>query len=280
MRTEGYPLVVICSALGINRSTVYKRARGDDALTNTAQVDEELTTKIRSLLDSEETFGYRRVWAHLRYRDNLPVNVKKVHRIMKLRGWQCRLWHRPTQVPRATKTKQSTVERPDTLWCTDMTKVYCGEDGWASMIAVIDAGSREIVGYRFSRRGRAVEAIDALEQAVIARYGCLKSPVTLTLRSDNGSIFLAREFVKTAKRLGIHQEFTPRYSPEYNGSIERFFRTMKQECVWLRRFASFEEAEAALTEWVQHYNTRRLHSSLGYMTPQQWRQQFYLPLAA
>jgi putative transposase len=130
------------------------------------------------------------------------------------------------------------------------------------MIVVIDAGSREVVGYRFSRRGRALEAIDALEQAVIGRYGSLKSPVTLNLRSDNGSIFLGRNFVKAAKCLHVPQQCTPRYSPQYNGSIERFFRTMKQKCVWLRHFTSFEEVEVKISEWVRHYNTTRLHSSL------------------
>lgn len=280
MKASGYPLAVVCSALGVHRSTVYKRAQCTERQSRVVEVDEEIATRIRSLLDKEETFGYRRVWAHLRHRDNLPVNIKKVHRIMKVHGWQCRLWHRPAHGVRATQKKRSTVDRPDTLWCTDVTRVYCGQDGWASMTALIDGASREIVGYRFSDRARAVEAIDALEQAVINRHGALNPPLSLTLRSDNGSIFLAREFTKTTKRLGIRQEFTPRYSPEYNGCIERFFRTLKQECVWLQTFSSFQEAETIISDWVQHYNTHRLHSSLGYMTPQQWRLQFYLPVAA
>ena len=62
---------------------------------------------------------------------------------MKLKGWQCRLWNRPSHMPKATHVQKSTVSRPDYLWCMDSTKVYCGRDGWA---AVMDAGSRETVG--------------------------------------------------------------------------------------------------------------------------------------
>ena len=94
--------------------------------------------------------------------------------------------------------------------------ILCGLDGWATLIAIMDTGSREIVGYRFSCRGRAIEAIDALEQSLIRTYSLSKAPEGLRLRSDNGSIFLARDFVKTAKRYSIVQEFTPKYSPEYN----------------------------------------------------------------
>jgi len=169
---------------------------------------------------------------------------------------------------------------PDILWSTDLTKIYCGQDGWASLIAVIDNGSREITGYRFSLRGRAIEAIDAIEQGLLGTYGCLKSPDGLRLRSDNGSIFLAKDFIKTSKRLGLKQEFIPKREPEYNGCIERFFRTLKQECVWLNNFQSFEVAESVVINWINSYNNERLHSALGYKSPVLWRKQFYSPLAA
>ncbi len=277
MRDNGYPLTVISSVLGINRTTYYKQSKRDR---RHDLIDEELAKRIRFILDKEETFGYRRVWAHLRFKEKLCVNVKKVHRIMKLKGWQCKLWNRSSHVPKATHIQKSTVDIPDHLWCMDSTRVYCGKDGWASMISVIDAGSREIVGYRFSRRCRHIEALDAVEQGLIKRYGEVNAPDRLLLRSDNGSIFLAREFVHRVKLLNIEQEFTPKYSPEYNGSIERFFRTLKQECVWLNRFQSFEEAEKVIADWINHYNHERLHSSLGYMSPHEWRKKFYVPLAA
>ena len=106
-------------------------------------------------------------------------------------------------------------------------------------------------------------------------------PASLRLRHDNGSIFLARLFVGTAQQLAITQEFIPRASPEYNGVIERCFRTLKQECVWLHHFESFEEAERIIMTWIERYNSGRQHSVLGYVTPRAWREQFYqVPQAA
>ena len=103
----------------------------------------------------------------------------------------------------------------------------------------------------------------------------------LRLRHDNGSIFLARLIVGTAQQLAITQEFIPRASPEYNGVIERFFRTLNQECVWLHHFESFEEAERIIMAWIERYNSERQQSALGYVTPRAWREQFYqFPQAA
>lgn len=77
-----------------------------------------------------------------------------------------------------------------------------------------------------------METVDILEQGIIQRYGSLPQvPEDLRLRYDNGSIFLARLFVGTTQQLAIIQEFIPRVSPEYNGVVEPFFRTLKQECV-------------------------------------------------
>jgi putative transposase len=117
---------------------------------------------------------------------------------------------------------------------------------------------------------------------VMARYGSKEAvPEGLKIRHDNGSIFLARDYISSTKYWGISQEYIPKRKPDWNGVVERFFRTLKQECVWLHHFASFEEAEPVITQWIEHYNQNRLHSSLGYKTPMKWREAFYeLPQAA
>ena len=173
--------------------------------------------------------------------------------------------------------KRSVVDSPDSLWSSDLTKIYCGKDGWCPLIAVVDNGSREVPGYRFSKRGRALEAIDALDRAVISRYTSKEAvPQGLTLRSDNGSIFLARAYLASTEYWDIRQEYIPSGKADWNGVIERFFRTLKQECVWLHNFKSFEQAEKIISQWIDNYNKNWLHSSLGYKTPEEWRKQFYL----
>jgi putative transposase len=226
--------------------------------------DEGLAQRIRSVWDREARFGYRRAWAWWRVKAGLRLNPQAVPRMMPLTGGQCRLWHRPVQRPHPTWAKRSTADQPDRLWAADATKLWCGRDGWATLVGVLDAGRREGVGYRFAQEGRAREAVDALEQGVIHRDGRFTTlPPDLHLRHDNGSLFLAQHVVTTTRRLGITREFIPRRSPEDNGVVERFFRTLTQACVWLHQFASFEEAEPVIIAWIEHDNAERQHSALG-----------------
>jgi len=167
--SQGYSKTTVASALGLHRSTLYGSV--EEVSSKEPTIHEELALRIKMILDSEETFGYRRVWAHLRFKEGCIVNKKKVHRIIRLKGWQCKLWNRPSRNGKQVELKRSSVDRPDILWSTDMTKIYCGSDGWCPLIPVIDNGSREVAGYRFNRQGRALEATDALNQAVMARYG-------------------------------------------------------------------------------------------------------------
>lgn len=100
-------------------------------------------------------------------------------------------------------------------------------------------------------------------------------PAGLRLRHDNGSMFLTRQCVTTARQLGITQECIPRRSPDYHGVVERFIRTLKQACVWLPPCESFEAAEPVILVWIDRSNPERQHSALGYRRPRAWRAQFY-----
>lgn len=95
-----------------------------------------------------------------------------------------------------------------------------------------------------------------------------KRPVeNLELRSDNGCHYGAKVFKEEIKRLGIHQTRTMVNTPKGNAIIERFFRSLKEECVWQHSFKNFEEAKEAVDAWVKFYNEQRPHQSLNYDTP-------------
>ena len=201
----------------------------------------------------------------------LIVNRKKVARIMRLMGWTLKQ-RRPRMRPRA-RAMRSVSERSNQRWATDMTHIYCGRDGWCHMPLVIDCADREIIGWRISRNGKAHVAEAALEDALIKRFGPgPQAPKDLALRSDNGLIFLAKSYRTTVKDYGLRQEFITPYTPEQNGVVERVFRTLKEECVWIHRFDSIEEAERKISQWINKYNTERPHESLGWLTPSEWRQ--------
>ncbi len=141
-------------------------------------------------------------------------------------------------------------------------------------MAVIDCYDREIIGWEFAVRGRAKEAERALEMACLARFGTLRPRGDVPIiRSDNGLIFQSRRFRDACRFYRLPQEFITPYTPEQNGMIERWFRSLKEECVWQQSFRSFSEAQHAISGWIRWYNAERPHQALGYRSPQQYQQQ-------
>jgi putative transposase len=155
----------------------------------------------------------------------------------------------------------------------DVTHIPCGQDGWAHLAAVIDCHDREIVGYEFAVRSRAKEAERAIEAACLARFGTLRPMGAPVLRSDNGLIFQSRRFRQACRDYRLTQEFITPYTPEQNGIIERFFRSLKEECGWQHQFQTFEEARRIIRDWVTWYNERQPHNALGFRSPIQFRAQ-------
>ncbi len=235
-------------------------------------LDERLAERIRTLIHLYPTFGYRRLWALLRFREGVLINRKAVYRIVRCNGW---MMHQRQKTPRPrVQASRSQTERSDQRWATDMTHIPCGPDGWAHLVAVLDCHDREVIGHELALRGRAKEAERALESACLARFGTLR-PIghTPIVRSDNGLIFQSRRFRAACHDYRLGQEFVTPYTPEQNGIVERFFRSLKEECVWLHHFHSFAEAKQHVNSWIQGYNQERPHQALGYRSPTEYRAQ-------
>jgi putative transposase len=241
------------------------------------QVDEVLAKRIEVLIQQHPTFGYRRIWAMLR-RDGVHVNRKTVYRVLKLKRW---FVHQRRVTPRPrVRGRRSRARRSDERWAVDVTHVRCGSDGWAHLVAVIDCHDREIVGFEFALRGRAQEAERALEEACIRRFGCLRAPDSgPVVRSDNGLVFQSKRFRAACRDYRLRQEFITPYTPEQNGMIERFFRSLKEECVWQHNFADFAEARRVITDWLSWYNEDRPHQSLRYLSPKEYRDRYVSSVA-
>jgi putative transposase len=158
-------------------------------------------------------------------------------------------------------------------WAMDLTHIHCGRDGWGHLAATIDCHGRELIGFKIGLRGRAREAERALEEACIGRFGTLRpTGLTPVVRSDNGLIFQSRQFRAVCRDYRVEQEYVTPYTPEQNGLIERFFCSLKEECVWQYRFKSFEEARRIVSKWIERYNTERLRQSIGYLSPREFRE--------
>ena len=111
------------------------------------------------------------------------------------------------------------------------------------------------------------------EDACLYRLGTLRPKgETPTVRSDNGLIFQSRRFRTACRDYRLSQKFVTPYTPEQNGLIERFFRSLKEECAWQENFEAFNDAKQAVTRWIDWYNRERPHQALGYLSPRQYRE--------
>ncbi len=195
-------------------------------------------------IQQHPTFGYRRLWALLRFHEGLHVNRKAVYRVLKQKRW---LVHQRPCTPRPrVRGWVSRASRSNERWAMDVTHIACGRDGWAHLAAVIDCHDRELIGYEFalagSGEGGRAGARGGVPRAL--RDAAARGPDPM-LRSDNGLIFQSRRFRQACRDYRLRQEFITPYTPEQNGIIERFFRSLKEECVWQHQFRSFAEARPA-----------------------------------
>ena len=256
-----------CRVLRVSRAALHRQPT-DEAPPR--RLSPMVTAPLQELLTQHPTFGYRRLWALLRYRESIRVNRKMVYRILKLKGW---LVHQRPCTPRPrVRGWRSQTAASNHRWAMDVTHIPCGTDGWAHLTTVIDCHDREVIGYEFALRGRAKEAERALEAACLQRFGTLRPQGAVPIvRSDNGLIFQSRRFRAACRDYRLPQEFITPYTPEQTGVIERFFRSLKEECVWQHQFRNFADAQQHLRAWLTWYNTSRPHQALGYRSPTQFR---------
>jgi putative transposase len=214
-------------------------------------------------------YGYRQLWSKLR-RAGYIVNRKKVQRLLRLWGYTLTK-PRPHPKPQG---RPFDISKPNQLWQTDMTAIWCGEDGWAYLTLVTDCFCRSILGWSFSLGCRARDFSPALEMAwsTAFPYGVDKQEIAeLVLRHDNGTQFTSKHYREVAAVLGVKLSRTRYRHPDGNALVERIFLSLKREEVWPSEYMSFEQARAAVQAWIDDYNRERPHQSLNYRTPSEVR---------
>ena len=165
----------------------------------------------------------------------------------------------------------SRASRSNERWAMDVTHIPCAARWAQPSWPQIDCHDRELIGYELALRSRAKEAERAVEAACLARFGTLRPLEAPVLRSDNGLIFQSRRFRQACRDYRLKQEFIT-FAPAYRaGIIERFFRSLKEECIWQHTIQTFDEAHRIIRDWVQWSNHGRPHSAIGYRSPVQYR---------
>lgn len=272
---RGYPLTMVCAIYRVPRATVYAQTavtvdvepgkRGP----RTPGTDEELVAAIRTVLATTPFHGegHRKVRVRLRAL-GWQVGQNRVLRLMRAQGLLApqRAGH-PHGDPAHAGT--ITTERPNVMWGTDATRFYTEREGWCWFFGAIDHASDDIVGWHVAKVGDRWAALEPIHQGVRTAFGVFGKDAArgLTIRSDWGPQYVADAFRAELAWLGITHSPSFVGEPECNGIIERFMRTLKEQCVWLHRFATLDEARAIIGAFIERYNHEWLIGRLNHRTP-------------
>lgn len=270
----------VCENLQLERSVVYYRNKdnkpGRKATTVTIYkneiVNEEYVLKgVKSLLDHEFlSYGYFKISKQLQM-DGYVINKKKVYRIMKSYNLLKAQRIKTSGKRNFIKFRKPQAERPLTYFEMDIKYIYIPQERRnAYLLSVIDVHSRKVIGHVFKRSIRKVDVIN-LWQSLKPLLGDFKK---ITIRSDNGSQFIANDVRGYFYYHGVKHEFTNIATPEDDGHIEAFHSILEREFLRRNDYTSFDEMKTAISRFMKCYNEERLHGSLNYRTPEQFIKDF------
>lgn len=228
--------------------------------------DVAIVQRVEELALQRPFYGTRRMAAQLSRDLRVPVNRKRVQKVFHKLNWIEPAKTKSELIRSASKVVKAS--RPYEFWQTDLTYLWCGVDRWSYLFNVIDVFHREWLGYAFERSAVKEHAIMSVNNA-LASHGDVV-PAELTVRCDNGPQYTSHAFKDSMDALGLKLEYILYHTPEQNGFVESFHKTLKKEYIWTRDFQSYQEADAAIVDAFTDYNRDRIHSSLGYLTPYEY----------
>ena len=268
-----YSVSQLCSALKFPRSTYYKALVRVPS--NKQKEFEEFGRKVKQAYeDSKQRYGAVKICRILN--DNgTPCSVKRVQRHMAeqgLRSVVVRKYNHRANHGSIPDNKVNILKRDfetETInpkWCTDITYIHVQKEGWTYLASVMDLCSRKIIGYAYGTSMTAELAVQAVKNA------CLNVADTegIILHSDLGSQYTGQVFENYLASRGILHSFSRKGNPYDNACIESFHSVLKKEEIYLHTYQDSAEARRAIFEYIEGwYNRKRIHSAIGYMTPQQ-----------
>jgi putative transposase len=248
-----------CELVGVSRSSHYYTATGESAFTL------ELMRRIDRQYLKTPWYGSRQMARHLR-REGVSVGRTRVRRLMRLLGLQA-IYQKPrTSIPNTEHRVYPyllgdlVIERPNQVWCADITYIPMSR-GFLYLVAVMDWHTRAVLSWRLSNTMDSGFCVEALEEA-LARYGTPE-----IFNTDQGSQFTSEDFTDMLIKAGVRISMDGKGRWMDNVFIERLWRSLKYECVYLREFITGRDAHREIGTWLDYYNTERPHSSLADQTP-------------
>ena len=256
--------------MSIPRSKYYYKPKKD------SHKDFAILDKIKNIALAFPSYGYRRITAALR-REGMIVNHKKVYRIMANNGICCSIRrsykhttnsnHDLAKYPNLVKDLISS--RPDQVWHADITYIRF-EVSFAYLAAIIDGFSRKVIGYAIAKTLSPALTIAALKDAIKSR-----DTADLIHHSDQGFQYCSSRYIEILKKNSILISMSDKANPYDNAKMESFFRTLKVEEVHMGDYNTYEDVLFSIPYFIEEvYNRKRLHSSLGYMPPEEFEYKF------
>jgi putative transposase len=247
-----------CQLLGLTRSSLYYQPVPED----------EENIRLMRLIDEKFTqcpfYGRRRIWNYLREKGE-DVNIKRVWRLMKTMGLEA-IYPKP-QLSRPAKWSEKhpyllrdlTIERPDQVWASDITYIRLCK-GFVYLVVVLDWYSRYVICWRLSTTLEADFCVEALNTA-------LNQGQPEIFNTDQGSQFTSADFLGTLKGADVKISLDGRGRAFDNIMVERLWRSVKYEEVYLKDYQSVKDAQEGLSNYFKFYNEDRPHQALAYQTP-------------
>ena len=252
-------LVRQCELVGMARSSYYYRPNPES----------ELNLELMRLIDEQYLktpwYGSRQMSRHLR-RQGHWVNRKRIRRLMRQMGLVA-VAPAPNTSRRHPQHKiypyllrGMAITQPDQVWCADVTYIPMAH-GFLYLVAIMDWHSRRVLSWQLSNTLEADFCVAALCEA-IEQYGC-----PAIFNTDQGSQFTSTDWIDQLKANNIKPSMDGKGRWMDNVFIERLWRSLKYECVYLNAFDNMKDAKEQLNTWIEYYNHERPHSSLNDQTP-------------
>jgi transposase InsO family protein len=259
--------------MGLSRSSFYYKPKGRSLQQMVVEAD--VRDRIEAICLEFPRYGYRRVTHQLR-QEGRPVNHKKVLRLMRESDLLCRTmrkWVRTTDshhhFPRYPNRIQGmAISRLNQVWLSDITYIRV-RTGFVYLAAILDAYSRRVIGYAISTGLDTALTLEALRMAIVQR----RPGSGVIHHSDQGVQYASGAYVDELKSHGFEISMAGTGNPYENAMAESFFKTLKYEEVYLYEYETSTDVLARLPYFIEEvYNRKRLHSSLGYRSPQDFEQ--------
>jgi len=268
---KAYPVTVLCKVMEVSRSGFYDYLHRSNKKTDHSPYEAALKTRIQVIFKQHRgKYGSRRITKQLKDEDH-QIGRYKVRRLMRELGLKAK-------VPRRYKVTTDSrhgfsvapnilnrnfeVKEPNKVWAADITYVWTLE-GWLYLAVIIDLFSRQIVGWSMDKRMKTQLTLDALAMA----YWRRKPPTGLIHHSDRGSQYACDEYKNRLKQYGMIASMSRKGDCWDNAPTERVIGSIKSERLSDCRFTTRRFAQLEVLDYIEYYNSIRLHSTLGYKSP-------------